>query len=302
MTRRWTEADMKPLDGRRMIVTGGNSGIGLATVRALCRHGAEVIVASRDPDRGEAAASRAAAGTRGSARFMPLDLASLASIRRFAAAIEAADVLVNNAGVMAIPRRSLTEDGLERQFGTNHLGHFALTLLLMPALRRGSDPIVVTVASLAHRRARLDFDNLQGEKHYSAWGAYSLSKLANLMFAQELRRRQTQVGSVAVHPGVSFTSIVANGPGQGGALLAPLMQLGFRLFGQSAANGALPTLMAASGAAPPDAVYIGPDGLREMYGTPKPAWMTATAQNQALAARLWEVSERLTGVKGSASF
>jgi NAD(P)-dependent dehydrogenase (short-subunit alcohol dehydrogenase family) len=293
---RWTEADMPDLSGRRMIVTGGNSGIGLETVRALCRHGAEVVLAARDPGRGEAALrTLAAEGLK--PRFAALDLSSLASIRRFAAGIESVDVLINNAGVMGMPRRMLTEDGFERQFGTNHLGHFALTGLLLPTLLRGTDPRVVTVASIAHRRARIDFDNLQGERRYVPMAAYAVTKLANLLFAQELRRRAAgRLDSIAVHPGVSFTSIVTNGMGQGGDWKAPLMQLAFRLIGQSAARGALPSLMAASGAAPKDAVYIGPDGIREMAGYPAPAAMTAQARDLGAARRLWEVSEQLTGV------
>ena len=284
---------MPDLTGLRAIVTGGNSGIGLVTVRELLRHGADVVMAVRDPARGAAAqAVLAGEGLRGRLEIRPLDLASLGAVHRFAASVTAVDLLINNAGIMAIPRRTLTEDGFEMQFGVNHLGHFALTTLLLPMLRQSQAGRVITVASLAHRRARLDFDNLQGERRYTAWGAYSLSKLANLLFAQELRRRhEGQVTSIAVHPGVAYTNLAERGPA--GGWTAPFLRATFRVIGQAAARGALPTLQAAVGASAPGAVYVGPDGPREMFGYPKPAYRSALARDEAAARRLWEVSEGL---------
>ena len=298
MAEKWRAADIPDLTGKRALVTGGNSGIGLYTVLELARHGAEVVIASRDPARAEQAVRTIRAEVP-AARLQTasLDLSSLASVHALAAAETGVlDILVNNAGVMAVPQRLLTADGFELQFGTNHLGHFALTLLLMPALRRSAAPVVVTVASLAHRRARMEFDNLQGERRYTPWDAYSRSKLANLMFGLELQRRVAWLRSNPVHPGVTVTNLALGGPRMGRNWQAPLMQLGFRLFGQSAARGALPSLQAATLPGMQGGVYIGPDGPGGMFGSPTTARMTSEAADPAKAARLWDVSERLTGV------
>ena len=201
---------MAPQAGKTVLVTGANSGVGFQAARELARHGAQVLLGVRDTAKGEAARTRIVAEIpQAQVAIVPLDMASLASIRGFAREFIASgaklDVLVNNAGVMALPKREQTVDGFERQFGTNHLGHFALTGLLMPALLKAPAPRVVTVASLAHRNGKMEWDNLQGEKSYSPWGAYNMSKLANILFARELDRRareaHSKLMSVAVHPG-----------------------------------------------------------------------------------------------------
>jgi NAD(P)-dependent dehydrogenase (short-subunit alcohol dehydrogenase family) len=303
MTKKWSAADIPDLIGRRALITGGNSGIGLQTALELARHGAEVVVTARNPASGASALASIREVVPGAhLDLVILDLSRLESVRAVAAAMTGKlDILINNAGVMAVPQRRLTADGFELQFGTNHLGHFALTLLLLPALRRSVSPVVVTVASLAHRRAKMDFDNLQGERRYTPWDAYSRSKLANLMFAQELQRRAPALRSHPVHPGVAFTNLALGGPRMGSNWQAPLMQLGFRLFGQSAARGALPSLQAATLPGLQGGVYIGPDGPGGMFGAPAPAPMTAEASDIAKAARLWDVSEQLTGVRYTAA-
>jgi NAD(P)-dependent dehydrogenase (short-subunit alcohol dehydrogenase family) len=299
MATKWRAEDIPDLTGKRALVTGGNSGIGLYTVLELARHGAEVLLAARDPARADAALQtirREVPATR--VDFVALDLSDQASIRALAASQTGTlDILINNAGVMGVPERRLTKDGFELQFGTNHLGHFALTLLLLPALRRSSAPVVVTVASIAHRRAHLEFDNLQGERRYDPFAAYAQSKLANLMFGLELHRRVDWLRSNPVHPGVSFTNIVMGGPNLVPNWRVPLMQLGFRLIGQPAARGALPSLQAATLPGLAGGVYIGPDGPRGMFGAPAPASMTKEAADPAKAARLWEVSASLTGLR-----
>ena len=219
---KWTAAQIPAQQGKTALVTGANSGIGYQAALELARHGAHVLLGCRDLVKGEAALARLQRDAPGaSAEVVELDMASLASVRGFArdfaASGRALDLLINNAGVMALPKREVTQDGFERQFETNHLGHFALTGLLIPALLQAAAPRVVTVSSLAHRNGKLEWDNLQGERKYVPWGAYNASKLANLMFARELDCRARAVGSklvsVPVHPGVSQTSIVANGPG-----------------------------------------------------------------------------------------
>ena len=221
-TGNWTAQEIPSQAGRTALVTGANSGIGFQAAIELARHGAHVLLGVRNAAKGAEALARLQREAPGaSAEVVALDMASLASIHAFAASFAgrgaALDLLINNAGVMALPTRELTEDGFERQFGTNHLGHFALTGLLWPHLLSAPAPRVVTVSSLAHRTAQIEFDNLQGEKHYDGWPAYNQSKLANLMFARELDRRARAAGSrllsLPVHPGVSITNIFANGPG-----------------------------------------------------------------------------------------
>jgi NAD(P)-dependent dehydrogenase (short-subunit alcohol dehydrogenase family) len=207
----WTARDVPDQTGRSVVVTGANSGIGFQAARVLAERGADVVLAVRDITRGEAAAGRIGRAV----RVRRLDLADLASVREFAAgAPERIDLLVNNAGVMALPERR-TADGFELQFGTNHLGHFALTGLLLERLLRGAEPRVVTVSSGLHKRGRIDFDDLQGERSYDKWAAYGQSKLANLLFAYELQRRASAAGlplrSVAAHPGLSATNLWAGG-------------------------------------------------------------------------------------------
>src|SRR3954447_24324203 len=286
---KWTAADLPRLDGRTVVVTGANSGIGLVAARELARAGARVVLAVRDTARGE----RAAATIAGEREVRRLDLADLASVRDFADAWDGPiDVLVNNAGVMAVPL-SRTADGFEMQIGTNHLGHFALTGLLLPHVTDR----VVTLASAAHRTGRIDLDDLNWERRrYDRWRAYGQSKLANLLFTHELQRRLTDAGSavraVAVHPGWASTNLQSR---SGNPLLTTAMAVGNRLLAQSDEQGAWPTLYAATQDVPPGA-YVGPDGFQESRGHPHLVGRSRAAGDAGTARRLWELSERLTGV------
>jgi NAD(P)-dependent dehydrogenase (short-subunit alcohol dehydrogenase family) len=213
------------------------------------------------------------------------------------------DLLINNAGVMDLPTRRLTEDGFEMQFGTNHLGHFALTALLLPLLRRGQSPRVVNVSSLAHRGGEINFDNLQAEREYRSWPAYEQSKLANLLFTLELQRRSDAYGwglmSNAAHPGFARTDLIPNGPGTGGVKGIAMKLLGV-FMSHSAAAGALPTLFAATAPEAMPGGYYGPNGWSEFKGAVSPAKVYPQAKNEVVARKLWEVSEQLTGVKWAA--
>jgi NAD(P)-dependent dehydrogenase (short-subunit alcohol dehydrogenase family) len=278
-------------------VTGANSGLGLVTARELARAGAHVIGTARDRAKGE----RAEAEIR---REMPdaqlemreLDLAALASVRAFAAGIEGLDVLVNNAGIM-MPPRSETAGGFELQFGTNHLGHFALTGLLLEWLARGTDPRVVTVSSLEHRPGRIDFDDLASTGDYDPRRAYQRSKFANVVFALELDRRLRAAGSpvksVLAHPGYSATNLQTTGPT--GAMKA-LLRVGNRLFAQSADRGALPQIHAAAAPGVESGEFYGPDGFNQLRGKPTLVRPVERASDPELGRRLWQVSEELTGV------
>jgi NAD(P)-dependent dehydrogenase (short-subunit alcohol dehydrogenase family) len=285
----------------RVVITGSNTGIGFEAARGLVAAGADVTLACRDVTKGEAARHRL--GDRPTVE--KLDLSSLESIRAFAAAKisdgRPVDLLVNNAGVMMPPDRKVTADGFELTLGTNHLGHFALTGLLMPLILKSPAGRVVTVSSIAHQRAAIDFDDLMGEKKYSPWKAYAQSKLANLMFGLELDRRLRAAGkpvkSVVVHPGISATELFSKGPG---ARLGPLAKVvdGFiRLIGQSSAKGALPTLYGATAGQVQGGTYIGPDGLLQWRGNPTILKPEPQAYDEAAAGRLWEASEKLTGVR-----
>jgi NAD(P)-dependent dehydrogenase (short-subunit alcohol dehydrogenase family) len=295
---------MPDQSGRVAVVTGANSGLGLHTALELARKGAHVVIACRNEQKGAAALGRIRSQSPGaSAEVRALDLADLASVRMFAAGagadLERIDVLVNNAGVMAIPRR-VTADGFEMQFGTNHLGHFALTGLLLPALLRSTRPRVVTVSSGAHRGGRMDFDDLHGERRYARWTAYSQSKLANLLFALELQRRADAAGaplrSVAAHPGYAATNLQSAGPQMDKSRLRELvMKVSNTLLAQSDAKGALPSLYAATMDVPP-AGFLGPDGPFEMRGHPKLVAPAGRARDLDAARRLWEISEQLTQV------
>jgi NAD(P)-dependent dehydrogenase (short-subunit alcohol dehydrogenase family) len=309
---RWNADSIPPLTGRRAVVTGANSGLGLHTAFELARHGADVTMAVRDQARGEQAHNRIATALRsteaaGSVQLATLDLADLASVRAFAEehGVEPLDLLVNNAGVMAIPRRE-TADGFEMQLGTNHLGHAALTLRLLPALAgagaAGPAARVVTVSSGLHRRGRIDFDDLMGERSYKPWDAYGQSKLANLLFMAELERRLEGAGlpiaSYAAHPGYADTNLQAVGPQMSGSTWgARIGSLGNRLLAQSAAQGALPSLYAATVPGLPPGSYVGPDGPFEQRGHPRVVGRSAAAQDEATAARLWDVTEDLVGVR-----
>ena len=296
---KWTAVDIPDQAGRVAVVTGANSGLGFVTARELARAGARVVLASRSAEKGRDAASRIVSAVPGvDVSAAILDLADLDSVRAFVAtAPDRLDLLINNAGVMAAPRR-LTKDGFESQFGTNHLGHFALTGLLLGRLLAAPAPRVVTVSSTMHRGGKIDFDDLQGERKYSRWGAYSQSKLANLMFCFELQRRavaaDTALLSLAAHPGYASTNLQAAGTDR--FYERWFMAIGNRLFAQSADMGALPTLYAATVPDLPGGTYVGPGGRSEQRGYPKVVTAAGKAYDEAAWRRLWEVSEQLTGV------
>ena len=277
------------MDGRTVVVTGANSGIGLAAARELAWVGAHVVLAVRDPERGE----RAAGTVPGDREVRQLDLADLASVRAFAEAWSGPlDVLINNAGVMAVPQ-GRTADGFELQLGTNHLGHFALTGLLLPSITDR----VVTVSSGAHRMGRIDLDDLNWERRrYRRWPAYGQSKLANLLFTLELERRLIEAGSsvraLVAHPGWAATNLQGR---SGNRVLDAAMRAANRFFAQSDAMGALPTLYAVAEDLPGGS-YVGPDGRAEQRGHPTVVGRSAAAQDVDVARRLWERSEQLTGV------
>jgi NAD(P)-dependent dehydrogenase (short-subunit alcohol dehydrogenase family) len=282
----FTHADIPAMTGRTVVVTGANSGIGRAAAHALAARGARLVLAVRDTAKGQAAA----ATMTGDVVVRRLDLADLASVRAFTEGFtEPIDVLINNAGLM-IPPLGRTADGFELQFGTNHLGHFALTNLLLPRIRER----VVTVASTGHRGGRIDLDDLNWERRpYRPLAAYRQSKLANLLFTAELHRRLTEVGSpvrsTAAHPGIATTNLL--GERRIGRVRAALL----RRFAQNEEDGALPTLYAAVADVPGDS-YAGPDGFLEGRGAPKLVGRSKAARDGALARRLWTVSEELTGV------
>jgi len=295
----WSTSQIPDLTGRTVIITGANSGIGLEAARVLAGHGAAVTLAVRDEGRGQSAA--ASIGSQ--VEVARLDLADLASVRGFASTWTQAhpdglDVLVNNAGVMAIPRRE-TVDGFEMQLGTNHLGHFALTGLLADALRPAAR--VVTVTSGVHRMGRVDLDDLQSRGGYQKWRAYAQSKLANLLFSLELDRRAhvggSDLRSIAVHPGYAATNLQRVGPSMEGNRVASVaVGLANRLFAQSAAAGAGPTLMAATDPDVPGGSFLGPTGLGGMRGAPGYEVPSEAARDEQVAQRLWAASEELTGV------
>lgn len=287
------------------MVTGATGGLGYEIALGLAQRCADVVLAGRNQARGrEAAAKIRILAPNALVRFEKLDLADLTSVAAFARRISAVgrplDLLVNNAGVMALPTRRVTADRFEVQLGTNYLGHFALTGLLLPLLRACRHPRVVQVSSLAHRFGKISFDNLHGERSYHPWAAYSQSKLATLMFARELQRRSNARGwrlqSFAVHPGFAQTNLIANGPGSG-SLLAMLNRTLGRIVSQSAADGAQPALFAAVSASALPGGFYGPDGMFELAGRPAHARVADRARDVEVARRLWEVSEELTGVR-----
>jgi len=297
----WSIADIPDQSGRIAVVTGPG-GLGFETALGLASAGARVILAGRNPDKGAAALEAIKAKAQDAdIAFVRLDLASLGSVEACAARLlndlPRLDLLINNAGVMAPPTRQETADGFELQFGVNYLGHFALTARLMPLLRRGDRPRVVSLSSIAHRTGAIRFQDLQWRRSYSAWGAYGQSKLAMLMFALELQRLSQAAGweltSLAAHPGFARTELIANGPGLSGAMAA-LTGVALPLVSQSAAQGALPTLFAATARAAVPGGYYGPDGILELKGSPAAAKIMPKAQRRDDAARLWQESERLT--------
>ena len=306
---RWAATDIPDQTGRTVLVTGANSGLGLRSAEALAARGATVLLGCRDPDRAEAArAAVAAVATGPGPAVVPLDLADLASVRSAAGTVAATadrlDVLMANAGVMAVPR-GLTADGFETQFGTNHLGHFALTGLLLPALLAAPAPRVVVTSSNMHRNGTIRWDDPNYETGgYRKWAAYGQSKLANLLFVAELGRQAAEHGTAlvaaAAHPGYAATHLMATSASASETALArrvtaAAMGIGNRLVAQSDKAGALPQLYAATagGVAPGD--YYGPRVL-DMWGAPSPAGRAAAARDPEAARRLWELSEELTGV------
>jgi len=297
MNAKWTSDDVPGQHGRLAVVTGANTGLGFETARVLAAHGASVVLAVRDTEKGKAAAARIAGTAPGAdITVQPLDLTSLESIHAAAAELRARhpriDLLINNAGVMFPPMQT-TRDGFELQLGTNHLGHFALTGLLLQQMLPVPGSRVVTVSSLAHRiRARINFGDLQSERSYSRVAAYSQSKLANLMFTYELHRRLSAAGTtiaVAAHPGLAGTELTRNTPAIAAFLYA-------RLLSQTPAMGALPTLRAATDPGVLGGQYYGPGGFLGARGYPELAESSRQSHDTAIQRRLWTVSEQLTGV------
>lgn len=300
----WSATDIPGQTGRTAVVTGANSGIGYVTARELARRGARVVLACRSEARGTAAVERLVGEVPGAeVEFVRLDLGDLASVRQFAATYEQGhgrlDLLINNAGVMALPR-GRTADGFETQFGVNHLGHFALTGLLLPRLLGTAGARVVTVSSGMHAVSNIDITDLNSERRYGRWTAYARSKTANLLFTHELARRLATIGSdvvaAAAHPGYAATNLqTAGAKAEGRRAAESFMRFGNRVFAQSADAGALPTLYAAT--APdvrPDS-FTGP-ALLGWRGSPATSWRARWALDDRAAERLWEESERLTGV------
>ncbi|MCZ7374062.1 SDR family NAD(P)-dependent oxidoreductase [Micromonospora sp. WMMC250] len=293
---KWTEQQIPRQDGRVAVITGANTGLGFETARRLAERGASVVLAVRDTAKGKLAAARIG----GDVSVQELDLTSLESVRAAATGLHAAhsriDLLINNAGVMYTPKQT-TRDGFEMQFGTNHLGHFALTGLLLGLLLPVPGSRVVTVSSTGHRiRAAIHFDDLQWERSYGRVSAYGQSKLANLMFTYELQRRLAAHGTtvaVAAHPGISNTELVRNAPA---AVRRPVTWLA-PVLTQSATAGALPTLRAATDPSVLGGQYYGPDGLGEVRGYPKLVTSSPESYDLTVQQRLWAVSEDLTGVR-----
>jgi len=291
---KWTANDIPDLGGKTAVVTGANSGLGYETAVALARHGAHVVMACRDEGRGTEAVGRVRSEVpKGSVELSLLDLADLASIRKFAEAYagerKTLDILVNNAGVMALDKRRTTADGFEMQLGTNHLGHYALTGLLLPQLETAPGGRVVSVTSFGHKIGRMNFDDLQWERSYRKWLAYGRSKLANLQFTFELDRRARAAGSTIIaavaHPGYANTNLQSGTSFQWSNFMA-----------QSAADGALPQLYAATAPDVQGGEFFGPGGFMEQRGAPKRVKAAKKAYDTESARRLWELSQQLTGV------
>ncbi len=297
---KWNADRISDLTGKRVIITGGASGIGYAAAVKLAGKGADVVLAVRTVEKGEKAAAKLKLSYPGAkVTVMHLDLGDLDSVKQFAQqfAVQYSklDILINNAGVMVPPYRK-TEQGFELQFGVNHLGHFALTGLLLPLLSATPGARIVTVSSIAARKAKIDFDNLDGSKGYNPMTFYRQSKLSNLLFAIELQNRLNGNGlvSVACHPGISATNLVSRGSGkEAGWLVKQLM----KLFIQSAEMGSLPTIYAATAPELKGGEYIGPDGPNGTRGYPLVTDESKKLYKPDLATKLWEVSETLTGVK-----
>jgi NAD(P)-dependent dehydrogenase (short-subunit alcohol dehydrogenase family) len=304
MKTQWTAANIPSQIGRRVVITGANSGIGFEAALELARKGAEIILPARTQAKAENAVARILKQVPDAKLYAEiLDLAAQSSVREFSSRVnerfpgQSLDLLINNAGVMAIPTREVTVDGFERQFATNYLGPFALSALLLPYIKPKPGSRVITLSSGISKQGKIDFENLQGERQYRPMlQAYAQSKLADLTFTQELQRRLTAAGSpimsAAAHPGYAVTNL------QGGHLSVGLkiLMAVFKPFAQDAAHGALPTLYAATAAEAVPGGYYGPDGMGEMKGYPTAAAIPQAAMDTAIAKRLWAESERLTGV------
>lgn len=291
--------------GPLAVVTGANAGLGFETARGLVYQHYRVVLAARNEEKGEAAVQALLHDCpRADVRFAPLDLSRLASVRAFAAGLREQgapiEVLINNAGIMALPERELTEDGFERQLGVNYLGHFLLTSELLPLLTTAEAPRVVQLSSLAHRGGTIDFDDLHGERRYDPWRAYRQSKLAMLLFSQALQAKSDSntwgIDSLAAHPGLSRTALFEHGV-QSRALIGTLFRLALPILTQSAADGAKTVLHAATASDIRPGDYFGPGGLAETRGRPTHARFSRAARDEALAERLWDISCELTGAR-----
>ena len=301
----WNVQDIPSQSGKRVIITGATAGLGFETALVLAGSGVEVILTGRNAQKGQAALDQIRAQHPAALiRYEHLDLARLDSIadfsHRFSEEFDSLDILINNAGVMAFPKRQITVDGFEAQFGTNYLGHFALTAKLLPKLRNSAQPRVVNISSLVHKMGAIHFNNLQSEQRYQPNAAYNQSKLAMLMFTLELQRRSDagdwNLMSNAAHPGLAKTDLIANGPGLDSFAVKSYLLIK-PLISHSAAAGALPTLFAATAFDAKNAGYYGPQHLFEMKGPVGEATIARKAKDLAIAHRLWEVSVQLTGAE-----
>lgn len=300
---RWTTSDIPRQNGRSVVITG-TGGLGFQDALALARAGADVTIAGRNPAKGAVAVDHIRAAVPGAqVQFEEVDLGRLDSIARCAERLRKSrdrlDILINNAAVMTPPQRQTTADGFELQLGTNYLGHFALTAQLLPLLQRGNAPRIINLSSVAARNGQINFDDLQAERNYQPMAVYAQSKLACLLFAFELQRRSTAAGwgitSIAAHPGISRTDLLTNAPGR--RSMAGLARTWLWFLFQPAAQGALPTLYAATAPQATPGAYYGPNMFRETRGYPSLATIPVQARDTAIAARLWAVSEQLTGVR-----
>ena len=299
----WSGAQIPDLSGQTIVVTGANSGIGYYAALEFAKAGAEVVLACRSAERGGEALAGIAAQAPGRVRLELLDLSDFASIHEFAARLKARggkiDILLNNAGVMAPPTRQTTAQGLELQLGVNFLGHFLLTALLLEQVMNAPAPRIIQVSSVAHRQGRMAWEDLQSERGYKAWNAYRQSKLAMLIFAQELARRSVQGGwgilSLAAHPGIAATELVANGPGQK-SLIARLQKLAAPFIQQPGDAGAWPLILAGIDPGAAQGGYYGPQGWQECRGRPGPGKIEPKALDTETGKRLWDIAEQLTGV------